>query len=81
MSYRIGGDEFVIFIPDSKFTECTNVIDQLKKDIEADNYHIAINFGIPITYAIKITQQILQNLVSVIFDDDDYLYHEFLCCC
>ena len=56
LSYRIGGDEFVIFIPDSKFAECKNVIDQLKKDIEADNYHIAVGYSAQSTRRLNILE-------------------------
>ena len=41
-AYRMGGDEFVIFVPDITEQALDNCINKLKTDIEACNYHVAI---------------------------------------
>lgn len=41
-TYRIGGDEYVAFMIDPSSSEITKKIQELKKDIEFESYHIAV---------------------------------------
>ena len=41
-AYRVGGDEFVIFIPDIKGSALRNVLELFKSDVEEIGYHVAI---------------------------------------
>lgn len=45
-SYRIGGDEFVIFVPDPGFFEIKTKVDGFTAEIETMDYHTAIGWKI-----------------------------------
>lgn len=45
-SYRIGGDEFVIFVPDPGFFEIKTKVDGFTAEIEEMDYHTAIGWKI-----------------------------------
>ena len=45
-AYRIGGDEFVAFAPDKKDEELRLILDEMTKQIEKQNYHVAIGYEI-----------------------------------
>lgn len=46
MTYRIGGDEFISFIPDITQEKLEELISCIKTNVEAQNYHIAIGYDI-----------------------------------
>lgn len=41
-TYRIGGDEFVAFVPDCPAAALTDRLDVLRKAVEAEGYHISV---------------------------------------
>lgn len=43
-AYRVGGDEFIIFIPDVRDHSLATSIDSLRRDIESNGYHAAIGW-------------------------------------
>ena len=43
-SYRVGGDEFIIFVPDVKNHTVDNLVSTLKAEVEASSYNIAIGW-------------------------------------
>lgn len=43
-TYRIGGDEFVIFIPDMSEENIKKRLEKMEADIKKHNYHIAIGY-------------------------------------
>jgi len=43
-AYRVGGDEFIIFIPDVKNHTIDNLVSTLKADVEASGYNVAIGW-------------------------------------
>lgn len=43
-SYRIGGDEFVAFVPDKSDNEIKKIVKDMVNTIEENDYHIAIGF-------------------------------------
>lgn len=43
-SYRIGGDEFVAFMPDKSEEEIKKIVDDMIKTIEENNYHVAVGY-------------------------------------
>ena len=43
-AYRIGGDEFIVFIPDIKSHALASSIAAMKNEIEENKYHIAIGY-------------------------------------
>ncbi|MBR3253028.1 GGDEF domain-containing protein [Candidatus Saccharibacteria bacterium] len=46
LSFRIGGDEFIIFVPDTERKELENRLDKMIRDIEKANYHVATGMEI-----------------------------------
>ena len=48
-TYRIGGDEFISFIPDLSIEELEKIIDNMVKRIELENYHVAIGYEVAST--------------------------------
>ena len=59
LTYRIGGDEFIAFMPDTKKEELEETLQEMIKRIEKLNYHIA--YGYEIT---KIRFLNLDNLIN-----------------
>lgn len=45
-SYRIGGDEFIIFVPDPQFYEIKGKSDRFLSEIESLDYHAAVGWKI-----------------------------------
>ena len=45
-TYRIGGDEFITFIPDKTEEEIQRMIKEMLEKIEAENYHVALGYEI-----------------------------------
>lgn len=43
-AYRVGGDEFIIFIPDIRDHSLATSIDSIRRDIESNGYHAAIGW-------------------------------------
>ena len=41
-SYRIGGDEYIAFVPDSTANDINARVQELKQKVEQRNYHIAV---------------------------------------
>ena len=41
-SYRIGGDEFIIFVPDLSYNDIKDILDNMINNIEKKDYHIAV---------------------------------------
>jgi len=46
LSYRIGGDEFVVFVPDPKEYEISTRVDRMAEKIEDKGYHISAGWKI-----------------------------------
>ena len=46
MIYRIGGDEFIVFIPDTSKADVGYDLINLIKNIEAEGYHIAVGYEV-----------------------------------
>ena len=44
-AYRIGGDEFVVFIPEANDAEILTKISRLKAQVEESNYYIAVGYS------------------------------------
>ncbi|GJM00159.1 MAG: PleD family two-component system response regulator [Methyloligella sp.] len=56
LACRIGGEEFVIVMPDTSLTECYNVAERLRKSIEMEQFHIPqLDKPLDITTSIGIT--------------------------
>lgn len=56
LACRIGGEEFVIIMPDTSLTECYNVAERLRKSIEMEQFHIPqLDKPLDITTSIGIT--------------------------
>ena len=43
-TYRLGGDEFIVFIPDIESNILTSYINAMKRDIEKNKYHVAVGW-------------------------------------
>lgn len=59
LTYRIGGDEFVAFVPDQDKEKLESSLQEMIKKIEAKNYHIAVGFEIS-----KIKHISLENVIN-----------------
>lgn len=46
LTYRIGGDEFVAFVPDKTSEEVELLLHEMVKKIEQENYHVAVGYEI-----------------------------------
>ena len=46
LTYRIGGDEFVAFVPDKNNEELDETLQQMIRKIEIADYHIAVGYEI-----------------------------------
>ena len=46
MSYRIGGDEFVVFVPDPQDFEIKTIVDEMITEIKRGGYHVAVGWKI-----------------------------------
>lgn len=44
-SYRIGGDEFVVFVVDKPKEEIVHRLECVERDIEAKGYHVSCGMG------------------------------------
>lgn len=56
LACRIGGEEFVIVMPDTNLTECFHIAERLRKAIEQEPFHISnIDMPFEITTSIGIT--------------------------
>lgn len=45
-TYRIGGDEFVVFVPDKTSEELERILYEMVNKIEKQNYHVAIGYEV-----------------------------------
>ena len=74
-AYRIGGDEFVIFIPDIKKCDLGKMNKDLISKVEAINYHVAAGYDVAEVYNL--------NLNELIASADEYMkyskdmYHKY----
>ena len=59
MTYRIGGDEFISFVPDITQEKLEEMIEKIKNNVEEQNYHIAIGYEIS-----KVHHMQLDNLIK-----------------
>ena len=46
LSYRIGGDEYIIFVPDKTAEELEKSIEEMNENIKKKGYHIALGYEI-----------------------------------
>lgn len=46
LTYRIGGDEFICFVPDKTEAEIKTMLNDMIKKIEKENYHIAVGYEV-----------------------------------
>lgn len=59
LSYRIGGDEFITFLPDKSDEDIRKIIQELVEKIEMKNYHVAIGYE-----SCKIRHLSIENLIK-----------------
>lgn len=72
LTYRIGGDEFIVFIPEPSEWEITQKIRDMRKDIEARDYHIAVGISFDSPNRIDMDNFVRQAEVAMYHDKDDY---------
>ena len=65
-TYRIGGDEFVIFVIDAGHNDIKKKLDKLKNNVEEQHYHIAVG------YEFRNIDDI--NIVNMINTAEAYMY-------
>lgn len=73
-AYRIGGDEFVIFVPDMKPHALANCVELLKRDIEGSDYHVAIGWDCQNINELSLSS-LTKNAESKMYRDK-YLYYK-----
>ena len=44
LTYRVGGDEFIAFVPDKDESEIEQAIAEMNAEIEKEGYHVAVGF-------------------------------------
>lgn len=77
LACRIGGEEFVIIMPDTSLTECYNVAERLRKSIEMEAFHISqLDKPLNITTSIGITalDKSIENTDFLMKKADQALY-------
>lgn len=77
LACRIGGEEFVIIMPDTSLTECYNVAERLRKSIEMEAFHISqLDKPLNITTSIGITalDKSIENTDLLMKKADQALY-------
>lgn len=77
LACRIGGEEFVIIMPDTNLTECYNVAERLRKSIEMEQFHIPqLTNPLDITTSIGITalDETISSTDALIKRADQALY-------
>ena len=66
--FRVGGDEFVIILPDVESEITLSRIDILRADIEKEGYHVSIGFSIANGNQI--------DMAKAISEAETYMYKE-----
>ena len=71
-AYRIGGDEFVVFVPEIEESELLEKIKELKARVEESNYYIAVGYSITENYR----QLRHLNIEDFIKDADGFMFKD-----
>lgn len=72
LSYRIGGDEFIVFVPEPNEWEISQKIKEIRKDVEARDYHIAVGISFDSPRNINMENFVRQAEVAMYHDKDSY---------
>lgn len=72
-AYRVGGDEFVVFIPDIKQSSLQNLTELLRSDIEDEGYHVAIGLDIQLLTKLSLSD-LTKNAEMKMYKDKSEFY-------
>lgn len=72
LTYRIGGDEFVGFVPDKNEEEIESLINSLIEVVEKNNYHIAIGYEISGMKRLSVSNLIAQAEKNMLNNKRDF---------
>lgn len=72
LTYRIGGDEFIAFVPEPNEWEITQKIREIRKNVEERNYHIAVGISFDSPNRIDMDDFVRQAEVAMYHDKDNY---------
>lgn len=73
-TYRLGGDEFIVFIPDIKSHVLANQIDAMKREIEENGYHVAVGWDEQCINELSLTS--LQKNAELKMYQDKSIYYK-----
>lgn len=73
-AYRLGGDEFVVFIPDISKRTLIECLDNLKKDVEKENYHVAIGYAQHDIKTLPTLKKLQGQAESMMYEDKTEFY-------
>lgn len=73
LTFRIGGDEFVIFVPDSDRSELEHMLDGMVKDIEGSGYFVATGLEIIKTKHLSMSG-LIKSAESKMYQDKKQFY-------
>lgn len=72
MIYRIGGDEFIVFIPDTSKADVGYDLINLIKKVEAEGYHIAVGYDTANLRGLLIDNLVRAAERSMFFNKNEY---------
>lgn len=73
-AYRLGGDEFVVFIPDISKRTLLECLDNLREDVEKENYHVAIGYAQHDIKTLPTLKKLQGQAESMMYEDKTEFY-------